>query len=510
MGKPHYPITGLDQLGLNLTSERIFDCLLPGLNNVTQRIRYYSFYSWFFQWYAAHIGNTSVKQQNSYLRRAEFILALVAAHNQKGGVPGITKAQYIYEVSDEVIDLKKGTQEGGTSVGSYWNNSRGVLGQYYISSIKQLGILADQGSTNGLYIRTDFEHESKVSGKQLAEAFIENTASQLSGFIKAIEDNSISKTTLEELKTGFDMLLIPNKSKEQKLFWQLFSGVDNPKLKVDTFYRKETIKLVLQSFNKAYNIQKYNQLKVPLSLYDKKWDMLSTTTEKLWYLYMMEQFWSVACTSALDSFLKILKDISNDNWIDEAELVTSIMSKLDVLYESEGMQPKKDLFIAQQFMEYSVVDLINLARTEPDQYIKLVFILCAIQKLFLENWPHYTSILEFAKSFNMHAASSFIVSIADIESQNQLSISDFSHYFLTRYIINRHYYVALRKLSATQNSAKFYREEGNIRYVDKFIYGYSSPRIHTLVDFLKDLNLIHRDKIELTELGQQKLKALSV
>ena len=31
-----------------------------------------------------------------------------------------------------------------------------------------------------------------------------------------------------------------------------------------------------------------------------------------------------------------------------------------------------------------------------------------------------------------------------------------------------------------------------------------------LLNILKDLNLIHEDKIELTELGQQKLKALSI
>lgn len=510
LGKPHYPITGLDQLGLNITSERIFDCLLPGLNNVTQRIRYYSFYSWFFQWYAAYIGSTSVKKQSAYLRRAEFILALVAAHNQKGGVPGITKALHIYEISEEVIDLKKGTQEGGTSVGSYWNNSKGVLGQYYISSVKQLGLLADQGSVNGLYIRTDFEHENKVSGKQLADAFIENTSSKLPLFIKAIEDNRISKSALEDLKTDFNMLFIPDNSNEQKLFWQLFSGVDNPKHKEDSFYRKETIKLVLQSFNDADNNPKYNQLSVPLSLYSKKWDMLSTTTEKLWYLYMMEQFWSVACTSALDAFLIILKDESHDNWVDEAELVDSIVKKLETVFESESMQPKKDLFIAQQFMGFSVAQLVELARKENDIYNRFGFVLCAIQKLFLENWPHYKSILEFANTFNMHSASSFIVSMADIESKKQLSISVFSHYFLTRYIINRHYYVALRKLSATQNSDKFYREEGRIRYVDKFIYGYSSPRIHTLVDFLKDLNLIYSDQTELTEFGQQKLKALSI
>ena len=110
LGKPHYPISGLDQLGLNLTSERIFDLLLPGINNVTQRVRYYSFYCWFFDWYATTIRNTSRSKQNNYLRRAEFLLALIAAYKNLGGVPGITKALAVFESSDETINLELGTE----------------------------------------------------------------------------------------------------------------------------------------------------------------------------------------------------------------------------------------------------------------------------------------------------------------------------------------------------------------------------------------------------------------
>ncbi len=39
-------IRGLDPLGLQNTSDATFTLLLPGLNNVTGRIRYYSFYCW--------------------------------------------------------------------------------------------------------------------------------------------------------------------------------------------------------------------------------------------------------------------------------------------------------------------------------------------------------------------------------------------------------------------------------------------------------------------------------
>ena len=37
---------GLNQLGLKNASEALFTSLLPGLNNVSNRIRYYAFYCW--------------------------------------------------------------------------------------------------------------------------------------------------------------------------------------------------------------------------------------------------------------------------------------------------------------------------------------------------------------------------------------------------------------------------------------------------------------------------------
>ena len=179
LGSTLNSINGLDQLGLNLTSERIFDFLLPGLNNVTNRIRYYSFYCWFFEWYAETIQIISSKEQMKYLRRAEFLLALIAAHKGQGGIPGITKANEVYHSSNGNFDLDAGTYEGqGSTEGSYWKNSRGVLGQYYISSIKQIGIINDQGDKDGVYVRTDFNNPDKVSGADLSKAFKENVGNE--------------------------------------------------------------------------------------------------------------------------------------------------------------------------------------------------------------------------------------------------------------------------------------------------------------------------------------------
>ena len=508
LGKPHYPISGLDQLGLNLTSERVFDLLLPGLNNVTGRVRYYSFYCWFFDWYASNIRTTSRSKQNNYLRRAEFLLALVAVGNNQGGVPGITKALSIYEMNSDRIDLKLGTQEGTASEGSYWKNPRGVLGQYYISSIKQMGILGDQGDIDGLYVRTDFKHETKVSGKQLAEAFSKNISSTLSVFTKAIKNNYINKSELELLSTEFNMLNIPNNSEEQQLLWQLFSGVDRPKDNLETYFRKETIKLLLSNVYNYELEEKYNQLNVPFLIYENGWNSNYTVTEKLWYFFIVEQFWSVSCTGCLDAFLSILGTQSSNNWIDEITLVDHIISKIIDLFEIKGLNTKEDAFFGIPFMENSVQELVSFSKTESDPYNKISFALCAIQKLFIENKESTGDLLKISNNYKIHTASSFLNAYNDLDAKQDVTISEFIRYFLTRNIINRHHFVALRKLNTTQNSAKFYREDGMIRLVDHFKYDYSSPRIHTLIDFMRDLNIIHSETTEVTPKGQERLNSL--
>lgn len=372
-----------------------------------------------------------------------------------------------------------------------------------------MGILGDQGDKEGLYVRTDFHHETKISGKQLADAFGLNISNTSHIFAKAIENNVVTKTELELLSSEFNMLNIPNDSEEQQLLWQLFSGVDRPKEKNETYFRKDTIKLLLSNVDIIDSDAKYEQLNVPFAIYSDGWNDDYSTSQKLWYFFIIEQFWSVSSTGCLDAFLKILDEQSKNNWIDEIELVDHIISKVLDLFETEGVNVESDLFFGIPFMEHSIEELVYLSKTETDPYIKISFSLCAIQKLVLENSTSKDELLEISNRFKIHTASSFLVSYDDFKSKQDLTIKEFIRYFLTRNVINRHHFVALRKLNATQNSAKFYREDGMIRLVDHFMYDYSSPRIHTLVDFMRDLSIIEADSTALTQKGQEHLKMLA-
>lgn len=86
--------SGLDPLGMQNTSVALYQRLLPGISNVTLRIRYYGFYAWLSAVYARRIGDTNPKTWQRFVRRAEALYALAAqTRGGEGGIAGILWAQ---------------------------------------------------------------------------------------------------------------------------------------------------------------------------------------------------------------------------------------------------------------------------------------------------------------------------------------------------------------------------------------------------------------------------------
>ena len=62
-------ITGQDMLGMQNASIATYATLLPGLTNLTQRIRYYGFYMWLLEQYARTRHKVSVSEFHRFVRR---------------------------------------------------------------------------------------------------------------------------------------------------------------------------------------------------------------------------------------------------------------------------------------------------------------------------------------------------------------------------------------------------------------------------------------------------------
>src|SRR5690606_10034060 len=100
---------GLDPLGQQNVSIQMYSYLLPGLNNVTSRIRSYSFYCWLLTEYAKIIKSTNPIEQIRFVRRAEYIIALFSSLKQIQGVSGVLYANNRIVENFEEFDLEKGT-----------------------------------------------------------------------------------------------------------------------------------------------------------------------------------------------------------------------------------------------------------------------------------------------------------------------------------------------------------------------------------------------------------------
>ncbi len=501
---------GLDQLGLNLTGERIFDLLLPGLNNVTKRIRYYSFYSWFFDWYAEEITDLTQFSQIKYLRRAEFLVALISACKYSEGIPGITKALEVFQKEGTVIELEKGTQEAlGETEGSYWKYSTGIFGQYYAASLRTIGLIRPQGAEEGVYIRTAYAIDERISGVMLANAFRQNIGAKIErDFIEIVKNGSVSKKKLHTLSEPFNMIQIPENTEENKLLLNLLIGPDRVTAKENEYYRRDTIKGILENIGTSKN-STYDELQFPWEVYNtiKEIKFEENSSSPLWYVFFMEQLWSVSCTGALYHFLEILYDKVGNGWAAEDELVDGITKRVYTAL-IKGKSTKESTFKNYPVTEINEMELAQSIFKQKDSIEAIADVILLVHKTFFKNHHLQNDILTFGNKYSLFTRSSFSVVMTDVDSKSNYQLEEFIKYFLTKYVVYRHHFVSLRKMTERHSTSKFVREDGYIKFIDTFRYGFSSPRTNTLVNFLNNLNLTDMEDMSLSSKGVNFLKSL--
>jgi len=85
---PPRAIMGQDHLGVRAPCEAIYKQLLPGITNVTDRARYYSFYPWLLWAFERHDGKLRRRPFFHTLRRADCLFTLIAGRHDSEGEGG--------------------------------------------------------------------------------------------------------------------------------------------------------------------------------------------------------------------------------------------------------------------------------------------------------------------------------------------------------------------------------------------------------------------------------------
>lgn len=211
--KPPKQIGGLDHLGVQAPCIQIYSQLLPGITNVTDRARYYSFYPWLLSRFEK-AGWRAEEKILTMLRRAECLLTMVALHHEYQledgtddhraamvGVDTLTRAIERLERGESVTISEYSSLDAGKD--RYFANPVGGLGQYYFGVLRSLGLL-DGESPKRMRLPDG-------TGTVMAEIFEHHVPGDL--FIKTLSGDRVTKQVLDKL-TPFCGCMLKSASRE--------------------------------------------------------------------------------------------------------------------------------------------------------------------------------------------------------------------------------------------------------------------------------------------------------
>jgi hypothetical protein len=216
--KPPHGITGQDHLGVRAPCEGIYKQLLPGITNVTDRARYYSFYPWLLWAFEQYDGKLKRKPFFHTLRRADCLFTLIAGWHDSSGEKNprihdsLIGSKTLFPVAadlEEGDSLRLSTYATTDETGQrYFKNLHGGLGQYYLGSLREVGLML--GGSHGEEITYTTER-----GLGLAQAF--DSGVERGRFFDALEADKVMADTLEELQPFCACRLAENESEHEAL-----------------------------------------------------------------------------------------------------------------------------------------------------------------------------------------------------------------------------------------------------------------------------------------------------
>lgn len=209
-------ITGLDPLGVRSPCEYVYSQLLPGITNVTDRARYYSFYPWLIWAIEQHKGNLRQKPTYEIIRLADCLYTLIGLYHHSmlgkpddllhGGLTGSRKLSSVindFQQSGNAIRLSKYASIEDSS-DRYFMNKLGGFGQYYLGPLSDTG-LVERGNPDEMMYTQD-------RGLPMAEAF--DSGISRVAFFAVLEKDLVGSSDFEQL-VGFCPCQLPEKSNEQ-------------------------------------------------------------------------------------------------------------------------------------------------------------------------------------------------------------------------------------------------------------------------------------------------------
>jgi hypothetical protein len=502
---------GLDPLGMQNASVNLYQSLLPGISNVTLRLRYYGFYAWLSLSYAKQNGDTNPKTWQRYIRRAEALYALVSQYKgQEVGVAGADWAhRKLNSSTDNFIQFDADAEPDSDT--HYLKQAWGAYGAAYASQLFEIGIFS---SAEDHVIPVP----SPQIGQQIAEVFATELGSVTDKFLNIIKRGSISRVELTEL-APISPSAIRADSVEREIYQRLLfakAGLDRS----NDLSRRSTLLLIL-SLAKQMG-------KTP-SATDVRWALYSShisdikdlacshedleSQKKRWWVYQANDLTHICFEALLKYSLDTLEPYHDGlplaHWITDA--VEAILNKMDKVPDSwdaflkvttpvpnawSTNTSESEVELTKRLMATTRLEGICL----PENALVALKLLAVLHNRAMQAGenvkkelghldPNVRSLLTEVRFLDAHRHEKFPILIGRLIEER---------------VIRRHLWVALRKFQY-QGDYTFLVESDDGRFRLRVKDGpvFTTPRLAPAITFLKDIHLL--DGMGITDLGQELL-----
>lgn len=476
---------GENHLGMVNACEQMYSKLLPGVRNLTKHIRYYSFYCWIIDNLYKQKASSSIdyKTFRYHVRKCEYLMALINIHGNEP-VPGNNHASKEYPYYNKFY-LRNGSEE-------YWAAPTGVLGQYYATALFEMGIVAPNVNETRVYnISKDGNF---IKGREISEIFQKRVAKTSDLFWECISKEEVSKDELDELSKDFIVTGIDDEESDILLKMLLQKDMPTDIYNVDTYHRKETIKLLLQYV-------KENPFGVNISVTDFTnyvYKFVLNNPEQFkddkvvlgWYFYHLCDAWQFNATIILE---KIVAELVKSGPTDVQDICSIIADEL--------LQSPLD-----QYGENALNDVITKIGNSPQGPIDSLLLMYRENKGNRDLLKTVLSSFGGISPFNIREFFSFV------DDNLNTKFNEFVQKLILKFVIIRHCQVSIRKYGQTGDfTQKFMLEDDKLTATMDNVNlapraGRTSPRIASLMGYLRHLGLV--DANHITQKGLNKLKEL--
>jgi len=538
-------IRGQDQLGCQAPCELIYSQLLPGITNVTDRARYFSFYAWVTWSLDKRFQTMSEGRYVELYRRADCLFTLIGAQESKTS-KNVRQAEAMIgrlRLLPALDRLTNGTplrlSDYATQEESeerYFKNRMGGMGQYYVGPLAELGICAKAQSGPWVKYTEEF-------GEVLAKTI--EAALPAEAFWGAVERDVITVEDLIALKE-FSPCLLPNNSDEQNLLLDMFfvrKAYSDRLGGVKDIQRRHTLDLILHLGDSLSSLDEVTlsewtfrpivysgallagtAWEVPLALVE---------TRKLWSIYERNDLLSSACLILFAASLSRLRQEASDDFTH----YESVESFAEHYSESASVKGALDALNGKTFgelvarvrsagpslanwkdpmHEFSLEDQLvkdwYAKAKPPHHFVANTILLLASLAARHTNFPHaYGNLLIQAQDLETYPINlvSFHKRVSGWESMRLNDVAK----DLIAWCLNTHLTVALRKLWQTRTSSFHDRPaENGLQFVGDIPPPTRTlPRIRQSIRILEDLGALREHEADagrllLTPLGKSLLE----